>query len=336
MKLLWMSAGNAASAAVETAETVAAAEAVAETAATEATSEVIDLMLETQPIAETLQQDLAQLKPNVILETIKGWTPGLLNFAYHLVIAVIILILGIRIVRMLHKVLEKWFQKAGMDLSVSKFLCSVADAVGYAMVVFIAADKIGIPSASIIALLGSAGLAIGLSLQGSLANVAGGILVLLMRPFVVGDYIIAGNVEGTVHNIGLVYTSLITADNKKINIPNSVISNETVVNVTAQDKRRVDIEVGISYSSNMKQAKEIVRRIYGEHPQILQEEEIVVYVGSLADSAVMIGGRGWVKTENYWATLWEMTEAIKEEFDAAGIEIPYNQIDVNIRSNTDK
>lgn len=290
-----------------------------------------DMLQETQAVAAQVQEDLQKLNPNAMLDTVKGWGPGLLSFGYRLLIAAFIIFIGSRVVRVVRRILKRSFERMELDLSVSKFLVSVADAGIYALAIFIAADKIGIPSASIIALLGSAGLAVGLSLQGSLANVAGGILIMLMRPFGIQDYIIYGSMEGTVQNIGLVYTTLVTVDNKKITIPNGSISNAAVINVTAQEKRRVDIEVGISYSSDMKGAKEIIRRIYENHPLVLPEDGITVYVGELADSSVIIGGRGWTKTEHYWNVRWDITEQIKEAFDGAGIEIPYNQMDVNIR-----
>lgn len=308
-------------------------QAAVESAAEKAAETVAETLEQTQPVALQVQEDLQQLKPNVILETVKGWTPGLLSFGYRLLIAVIIILIGMRIIKSGRKVLQRTFERMELDLSLSKFLISVSDAIAYALVFFIAADKIGIPSASIIALIGSAGLAIGLSLQGSLANFAGGILILVMRPFVVGNYIICDNVEGTVHDIGLVYTTLMTVDNKKVTIPNGNLSNSTLVNVTVQEKRRVDIRVGISYSSNMKTAKAILEDIYRSHPLVLEEEDVTVFVDELADSAVMIGGRGWTKTEDYWKAKWDITEAVKERFDAAGIEIPFNQLDVNIRSD---
>lgn len=303
--------------------TAGAAEASAETA--------VAAILETQAVSEQLQEDLAHLQPNVVIETIKGWTPALLSFGYRLLAAIVIILIGMRVAKMINRFLKKTFDRMSMDLGVSKFLLSAANVGVYAMVLFMAADKIGIPSASIIAMLGSAGLAIGLALQGSLSNVAGGILILITRPFVVNDYIVLNGVEGTVHNIGLTYTTLKTGDNKKITIPNGTVSNTTIVNVTSQDKRRVDVQVGIGYSSSMKQAKEIIQKIFENHPLVLQEEGITVFVGSLADSAVMIGGRAWTKTGDYWTVMWEVTEKIKEEFDAAGIEIPFNQVDVNVR-----
>ena len=160
---------------------------------------------------------------------------------------------------------------------------------------------------------------------------AGGILLLLLRPFGVHDYIVSGGYEGTVQSIGLAYTTIITVDNKKITIPNGQISNSTVVNVTSQEKRRVDLVIGIGYGADIKKAKELIRQVYEKHPLVLAEDGITVYVDELADSAVMLGCRGWTKTENYWQVRWDVLESIKEVFDANGIEIPFNQMDVNIK-----
>ena len=309
--------------------------------AAETDADLSTVLEETKAVAEEVQEDLQNLKPNVILETVKSWLPGLMSFGYRLVIAILILVIGNRIVHAVRKFLYKTFTRMNLDPSISRFLISVADACIYALAIFIAADKIGIPSASIIALLGSAGLAVGLSLQGSLANVAGGILLLLLRPFGVHDYIVSGGYEGTVQSIGLAYTTIITVDNKKITIPNGQISNSTVVNVTSQEKRRVDLVIGIGYGADIKKAitledgikkaKELIRQVYEKHPLVLAEDSITVYVDELADSAVMLGCRGWTKTENYWQVRWDVLESIKEVFDANGIEIPFNQMDVNIK-----
>ena len=267
---------------------------------------------------------------NMFLETMKGWWPGLTKLGYRLLIAALILFIGNRVVRMVRRLLQKTLDRTSVDASVGKFLISVTEVCIYALAVFIAADSLGIPSGSIIALLGSAGLAVGLSLQESLKNVAGGIFLMLMRPFGVGDFIIFKDVEGTVDSIGLVYTTLVTLDNRKITIPNGSISNDGVVNVTVQEKRRLNLEVGISYESDLKRAKEILRSLYEEHPLILKEEGIVVFVGELGESAVMLGARGWVKTDDYWPVRWDLIEQIKESFDEAGIEIPYRKMDVRV------
>ena len=246
--------------------------------ASQTDADLSTVLEETKAVAEEVHEDLQNLKPNVILDTLKSWLPGLMSFGYRLAIAILILVIGNRIVHVVRRFLQKTFERMNMDPSVSRFLISVADACIYALAIFIAADKLGIPSASIIALLGSAGLAVGLSLQGSLANVAGGILLMLLRPFGVHDYIVSDGYEGTVQSIGLAYTTIITVDNKKITIPNGQISNSTVVNVTAQEKRRVDLVVGIGYSSDMKKAKELIRCVYENHPLVLAEDGITVYV----------------------------------------------------------
>lgn len=276
------------------------------------------------------EEVLSQVDPNVFLETVKGWWPGLARLGYRLLVALLILFIGNRVVRLVRRLLQKTLDRTSMDASVGKFLLSVTEVVIYTLTVFIAADSIGIPSASIIALLGSAGLAVGLSLQESLKNVAGGIFLMLMRPFGVGNFIIFKDVEGVVDSIGLVYTTLVTLDNRKITIPNGSISNDVVVNVTVAEKRRLNLEVGIGYESDMKLAKKILQNLYEQHPLILSEEGIQVFVGELGESAVMLGARGWVKTEDYWPARWELTEQIKEAFDQAGIEIPYRKLDVRM------
>lgn len=283
--------------------------------------------------AAQVKESLHQFSPEAVKETIQGWIPGLITLGVRLAIAALIILIGIRIAKIVHRILKKTFQRTNMDLGVSRFLLSAADVAIYVIAVFIAADSFGIPSASIIALLGSAGLAIGLSLKDSLANVAGGILILLLRPFTVNDYIKYGDLEGTVQRIGLVYTTLAAMDNKKITIPNGSLANGAIINVTSQEKRRIDLEVGIGYSSDLKKAKNILQSIYESDPRIIKEDGITVYVGELASSSVIIGARGWSKTEDYWSARWSIIERIKEEFDRQGIEIPYSQLDVRIKEN---
>lgn len=297
-------------------------------------SDIFSSLEETQAIAAEVHEDLSQLRPMEILENLKNLTPALLTLAYRLAIAALIIIIGIRVAGFIRKFLKKTFDRMNMDLSLSKFLISVANAAVYAIILFMAMEKIGIPSASIIALLGSATLAIGLSLQESLANFAGGILILVMRPFVIHDYIICEDAEGTVQNIGLVYTTLVTADNRTITIPNGSLSNAVITNVTAQDKRRVDLTVGIGYSSDLKKAKEILERICLNDPLILQNEGINVFVDQLANSSVVLGIRAWTATGDYWTVKWRITEQIKTEFDRAGIEIPFNRLDVSFRQES--
>ncbi|RGY96292.1 mechanosensitive ion channel family protein [Clostridium sp. AM58-1XD] len=277
-----------------------------------------------------------ELTPNMLMDLLKSWQPGLIEFGVRLLIAVLIVIIGFRIVKIVRRMAARSFERIDMELSLRKFLLSLIQFLLYGIIVFMAAEKVGIKSSSIIAIFGSAGLALGLALQGSLSNFAGGVLILLMRPFKVGDYIVCDEGEGTVSMIGLVYTTLQTADNKRTVIPNGSLSNSPLTNVTSQEKRRVDIRVGIGYSSDLKKAKEIMGKIYRNHPLVRQDDPIDVFVDELADSAVMLGGRGWTDTENYWTVRWEITEALKLAFDEGGIEIPFQQMDVHMIEEKEK
>lgn len=292
-------------------------------------NEAVSLTGETLELVQEVQQDLEQLKPNVILDTMKSWIPGLITLGYRLLAAGIILAIGFRIARIVRKMLGKTFTRMDMEVSLRKFLLSAVYACICGLAIFVAAEKFGISSGSIIAILGSAGLALSLSLQNMLGNFAGGVAILLMKPFKVGDYIICGSEEGTVSTIGLVYTTLHTMDNRRVILPNGSLSNNNLTNVTAQEKRRLEIKVGIGYESDLRKAKEILNRLFEDHPLIMKEEGILVFVDSLGDSAVLLGARAWVATGDYWNVKWELTEKIKLAFDEAGIEIPYKQIDVH-------
>ena len=274
-----------------------------------------------------------EIQSGVIMDLLKSWQPGLAAFGLQLAAAVLILVIGLKVVNMIRRMIARSFEKIDMELCLRRFLLSLIQFVLYGTATSMAAERLGVKSSSIIALFGSAGLTVGLALQGSLSNFAGGILILVMRPFKVGDYIVCEDGEGTVSMIGLVYTVLQTADNQRTVIPNGSLSNSPLTNVTAQEKRRVDIRVGIGYSSDLKKAKSIIEKIYREHPMILRDEPVDVFVDELGDSAVMLGGRGWTETDNYWRTRWDILEAVKIAFDEAGIEIPFQQLDVHMISN---
>lgn len=280
--------------------------------------------------AATVADAVTELTPNVVLETMKGWIPGMMALGYRLLIAGVILFIGFRIAKMVRKMLGRTFKRMEMEVSLSKFLLSTVYVIICGLFLFAAADKVGISSASILAVLGSAGLALGLALQGSLSNFAGGVLILLMRPFKVGDYIICNGKEGTVAVIGLVYTTLNTLDNKQIVMPNGTLSNSDLTNVTAQDRRRLEIKVGISYRSDLKKAKATLQRLFEACPQMLTEEPVVSFVDELGPNSVIIGARGWLPTEDYWAAKWALTEEIKLTFDEEHIEIPFSQLDVHV------
>ena len=182
------------------------------------------------------------------------------------------------------------------------------------------------------AALSAAGLTVGLALQGSLSNFAGGVLILLFKPFVIGDYIKEdshGN-EGTVTGIDLFYTKILTIDNKAIVIPNGTLANASLTNYTAQEKRRIDLQVGISYDSDIKLAKKVLSDVIDSTDGILRDEEISIFVDSLDESQITMGTRVWVPTDSYWPIRWQLLESYKEALDANGIEIPFNQLSVTI------
>lgn len=257
--------------------------------------------------------------------------PGILDFALGVVLALLVFFIGAKVIKWIRKLIRKSMERANIDSGVCQFTDSLLKFILYAILIFSIGKKFGLDTTSVAAALASCGVAIGLALQGSLSNFAGGVLILVLKPFVVGDYIIEDNKgrEGTVKEIQIFYTKLLTVDNKTVVIPNGTLANTSLTNVTAQDKRRLDLSVGISYDADLKKAKELVRQLYLDDEEILKNESIDVFVDELGDSAVVIGARGWVKKETYWATKWRLLENIKATFDEHGIEIPYQQVVVH-------
>ena len=259
--------------------------------------------------------------------------PDLVGFCLKVILAVIVFFVGRKLIKWLIKIVRNSMDRAGVDKGVTQFVCSLSKFLLYALMLFNIATYFGVKESSVAALLGTAGVTIGLALQGGLANLAGGVMLLLFKPFQVGDYIIqdqAGGCEGTVYKIEMFYTTLLSVDNKHIVIPNGTLSNSTIINVTARDLRKLEIKVGISYDSDIRKAKEILEKLLKEDPDTKEDKDMVVFVDELAESAVVIGFRVWVPTDRYWAARWRLNERIKEEFDAQGIKIPYNQLDVHV------
>lgn len=252
------------------------------------------------------------------------------DYGIDILFALLMFFVGRKIIGFAVKLLKKSFEKTNLDVSVGKFILSLSRYGLYAILIMIIASQVGINIASFITVLGSAGVAIGLSIQGSLSNFAGGILLLILKPFEVGDYIIGCSVEGKVEMIDLFYTVLLTSDNKQIHVPNGSLANSTVVNVTAQKERRLDLTVGIGYNANIKQAKQVIERILAGHEKILQDKGTTIYVSNLGENSVELGVRVWVEGGDYWTEKWAILEEIKERFDEAGIEIPFNQLDVHL------
>ena len=258
-----------------------------------------------------------------------------MEFLGNCVIALLILIIGLKLSKYVVKLCKRVFERSKMDLMIQTFLLSCMRIGLKILVVFIAVQQVGVQASSIIAVIGSAGLAVGLSLQGSLSNIAGGVILLVVKPFQVGDYILeeSSGKEGTVQSIGIMYTKLSSMDNKAILIPNGNLSNASITNVTNQDKRRVDLLVGIEYSEDIKKVKEILSEVIESEPVLLKEDPVKVYVSDFRESCIDIGIRYWVRTEDYWESRWRVLEKIKYAFDEAGVTIPFNQIDVNVISH---
>lgn len=291
-------------------------------------------LLATQNPAE-LSEELEAVTEHIsrTQEYVEKYLPVAVSFGIRLVLAVVVFLIGTRVIKLLRRIFRRFMERANADTGVIQFLDSLMKVILYFLLIMLLASGFGVDTTSVIALVGSAGLTIGLAFQGSLSNFAGGVLILLIKPFKVGDYIIyvADGLEGTVAEIEMFYTTLLTPDNRKVVIPNGTLSNNSLINVTAQEKRRLDIDVGISYTADLKLAKDLCEKLFEENDKILKEEEHAAVVDSLADSAVILKLRFWVKPEDYWAVKWKVTEDVKLLFDAHGIEIPFNQLDVTIR-----
>ncbi len=274
---------------------------------------------------------------NQFVQFFEDHIPNIIAFGIDVLLALVAFFVGGRIIRWIRKLVRRSFDRTHADAGVAQFIDSMLKFGLYALLIFMIATNFGIESSSIAALIASAGVAVGLALQGSLSNFAGGILILLLKPFAVGDYIIVTqeNIEGTVKEIQIFYTKLATVDNQTVVVPNSILTNNSLTNVTARPERQLDLKVGIAYDSDLKKAKSLIEDMLTNDPCVIQDEEIKVFVAALAESAVMIGLRAWVKTEEYWAVRWRLLEQIKTTFDAEQIEIPYNQLTVNLKTKND-
>ena len=254
---------------------------------------------------------------------------------FDIVVALIFLFVGMKVAKLLVKVIKRAFEKSAMEDSVEGFLLSVIKGILYAIVFVMAISIVGVQVTSLVAILGTASLSIGLALQGSLANFAGGVLILLMKPFKVGDYIIENDkgCEGTVEAIDIFYTKLKTYDNKIIVIPNGNITANSLVNVTAEASRKLDISVGVSYDSDIKLVKDTLTAIVQASPYYDKTKEMNIFVDSFQESSIKMGIRFFVKTEDYWAAKWEITENIKVKFDENNIVIPFSQVEVTVKNS---
>lgn len=264
-------------------------------------------------------------------------TDRLIELAFNkgpgLLLALITLTIGWWVINLITKLFKKALTKANSEISqLTQFFGKFINISLKIMLLVSVASMIGIETTSFLTVLGAAGLAIGLALQGSLSNFAGGILIILFKPFKVGDYVETIGGSGTVSKIDLLHTVLNTPDNKVITIPNGQLSNNSVTNYSMKETRRLDFNIGISYTSNVKQAREIILSLLSKEERILKEPAAVVFLTSLDDSSINLSTRVWVNTPNYWPVYFENLEKIKEEFDKNKIEIPFPQRDIHIKS----
>lgn len=261
--------------------------------------------------------------------------PDFISFGIKVVFALVFFFIGRIVIRWIRKLVRKSMQRSGADKGVEQFVDSLLKFSLYFLLLFMIGTKFGIDASSVAALIASGGVAIGLAMQGSLSNFAGGVLILLLKPFEVGDYIIedTNKNEGTVKEIQIFYTKLTTIDNKTIVIPNGILTNNSLTNATAKDERRLDLKVDISYDADLKKAKAMIMDVLNDDPAVLREDEIVVFVDELGESSVVLGARAWTKSADFWQAKWRILENIKEKMDENQIEIPYRQLTVHMNKN---
>lgn len=290
---------------------------------------------ETEPesmefLANELGDKVEKLSQISWKEMFERYVPVVCDYLLRIALVLVIFFVGRKLIKKIVSLCDQALKRHGMEVTVRRFFCNVINALGYICMLGILLQTVGLTATSLTALVASAGVAVGLALQGSLSNFAGGVLILLMKPFVIGDYIVQGNTEGTVKEIGLVYTELITADNRLIVIPNGTLIDSSIVNVTATGKRRLELSVGIGYKSDLKKAKEVLIRLGENDPARDPENPVNVFVSELAESSVNLGLHVWVSSSEYWNAKWRLTENIKMAFDEEGIEIPFKQVEISV------
>ena len=256
------------------------------------------------------------------------------EYGVQAVLAILIFYVGRMIARMVTNAIRKLMQKQETDKILESFVSNMAYWLMMTFVIIAAINQLGIQTTSLIAVMGAAGLAVGLALQGSLSNFAAGVLIVMFRPYRVGDYVEAAGVAGSVEQVQILSTVLKTPDNKKIIIPNSSIMSSIITNYSANDTRRVDLVFGVGYSDDLDKVRSILEEITGADDRIMKDPACVIQVHELADSSVNFVCRPWVSTADYWAVYWDLTEKVKKRFDQEGISIPFPQQDVHIHQVT--
>lgn len=272
-----------------------------------------------------------EVDPGVIEQFLAELPERAFHLGLRVVLAGLSFMIGMQLIRLIRSVLKKALTRSHIDESAIHFIDSFVKFSMYFVLILMIASGLGVDAASILALLGSASVAVGLAIQGSLSNLAGGVLLLVLKPFTAGDYIKDGQGnEGSVEAVDIFYTQLVTPDNRMVVLPNGTLANGTITNFTLRGERRFDIPVAISYEDDIRKAKAVIERILQEDASVLKEREIAVFVDSLGDHGVNLNARGWALTADFWPAKWRITEQIKYALDEAGISIPYWQMDVHV------
>lgn len=285
--------------------------------------------------AEILAEN--ELQVGVIETYLQELPDKVLRFGVRVLLALVVFLVGTQVIKLVRKILRRSLKRGNADEGVIHFLDSLLKVTLYILLVFLIASGFGLDATSVVALVGSAGVAIGLAVQGSLSNFAGGVLLLLLKPFKTDDYIKDSNGnEGTVQEVQLFYTRLITPDHHVVIVPNGTLANANIVNMSTLEDRRMDIEVGIAYDEDIRTAREVLMKVLENDPDVLKDKERLVFVDQLADSGVILHVRCWSRNDTYWNTKWRLTEEVKYALDEAGISIPFPQMDVHIREGERK
>ena len=273
------------------------------------------------------------------MESITNWITNnqelMISFGIKLVVAIIILIVGKLVARLVSKGVSKILEHKSVDQAVIAFVASLVYGIGVAIVFIIAISHLGFNTSSLVAIVGAAGLAVGLALQGSLSNFASGVLLISFRPFKAGDFVEVGGVAGIVEEILIFSTKLRTGDNKTVIIPNGAITSGTITNYSTKPTRRIDLVIGVSYDANLAEARQVMADVVAADERVLKDPAVTIGVSELADSAVNIVVRPWVKSADYWPTYFDLMENIKVALDKAEIEIPYPQVSLHMNKEND-
>lgn len=255
---------------------------------------------------------------------------SILGFIPTLLLAIIVFVVGFFLNQIILKIFAKGAEHSKLDQTVNKFLSSVIKIVVTSIVIIIVLSILGIPMTSIITVLGTMGVAVGLALKDSLSNVAGGVILLINRTLKVGDYVDIGAYSGTVDEVSILFTKITTVDNKDVFIPNGTVATSAITNYSMEGNRRVDLVFGISYNNDHKKAISAINSVLEKHPLVLNEPESFVRLGELGANSINITVRAWAKNEDYWTVYFDLLEQVKEKFDEENIVIPYNQVDVHV------